>query len=615
MARTPYRSQWQALRARWALLLPMPCARCGEPVAPDEPWHLDHLVPVAMGGGPETARPAHARCNMTAGSRLRAQLRAEGEEQAARRFFGDVHATADVPVSSFSPQSSESSGIVTNVAEQAAASPNATDPVWSSCPWLADLLDVPPDAAWPRYMTAPHPRAVGSYGAEFAAWSERRSGRPLRWWQRLAATRLLEHDAAGLLVWLTVLLTTSRQVGKSVLLGDLALWRIEQAERWGEPQLALLVSKDNAAAAEVHRPARAWARGQGWKVREANGEQEIAAPDGSRWAIRGQGSVYSYSASLAMVDEAWAVDPAAVEDGLEPTMAERTSPQLLLTSTAHRRPTPLFPKRRRMALEQLDAPDETLLLEWSAPGGADPAAVATWRAASPSWSPRRERLIATNHTTASTDEPVPGPDHPLAGFAAQWLNQWPLAVAPRHRGRDEPLLEPGAWDALTDYSVSADAEGPTVVAVEDHYGRGAALAVAQRTDAGTVIAWGRLHDSRADALAAAAELTTAVPDTRLVIGASLDGDPGIPKAASVTLANTTTTRTALPLLRDLVARHQLAHDGDPQLSSQVDGLRVVPSTSGGLTVSTTSPRSDLARSVAWAVAALVGDSVPAFFVF
>ena len=176
-------------------------------------------------------------------------------------------------------------------------------------------------------MTAPHPRAVGSYGPEFSAWSEARSGRPLRWWQRLAATRLLEHDAAGLLVWLVVLLTTSRQVGKSVLLGDLALWRIGQARRWGEPQLALLVSKDNAAAAEVHRPARAWARGQGWKVREANGEQEIATPDGSRWAIRGQGSVYSYSASLAMVDEAWAVDPAAVEDGLEPTMAERTSPQ------------------------------------------------------------------------------------------------------------------------------------------------------------------------------------------------------------------------------------------------------------------------------------------------
>lgn len=94
-----------------------------------------------------------------------------------------------------------------------------------------------------------------------------------------------------MLVWLSVLLTTSRQVGKSVLVGDLALWRLEQAERWGEPQLALLTSKDNAAAADVHRPSLAWARAQRWKVREANGEQEIAAPDGSRWAIRGSGSV------------------------------------------------------------------------------------------------------------------------------------------------------------------------------------------------------------------------------------------------------------------------------------------------------------------------------------
>ena len=84
-------------------------------------------------------------------------------------------------------------------------------------------------------MTRPHPNAVGSFGADFAAWSLARSGRPLRWWQRLAATRLLEHDADGHLVWLWAVLSTSRQVGKSVLLGELALWRLAQAARWGDP--------------------------------------------------------------------------------------------------------------------------------------------------------------------------------------------------------------------------------------------------------------------------------------------------------------------------------------------------------------------------------------------
>src|SRR5262245_6672645 len=35
------------------------------------------------------------------------------------------------------------------------------DPVWQ-VPWLEPLLDVPGNATWPRLMTVPHPRAVGS---------------------------------------------------------------------------------------------------------------------------------------------------------------------------------------------------------------------------------------------------------------------------------------------------------------------------------------------------------------------------------------------------------------------------------------------------------------------
>jgi hypothetical protein len=42
---------------------------------------------------------------------------------------------------------------------------------------------------------------------------------------------------------------------------------------------------------------------------------------------------------------------------------------------------------------------------------------------------------------------------------------------------------------------------------------------------------------------------------------------------------------------------------------------VAPSASGGLTVSTRSGRSDLARAAAWAVATLAGEPVPEFFVY
>src|SRR4029077_20606721 len=99
-------------------------------------------------------------------------------------------------------------------------------------------------AVWPRFMTVPHPRAVDSLGKAFVKFAEGREGRPLRWWQRLVAARLLEVDAAGVLVWDTLLLTMARQLGKSWLLRELILWRIHQADRFDEPQDVLHTGKD-----------------------------------------------------------------------------------------------------------------------------------------------------------------------------------------------------------------------------------------------------------------------------------------------------------------------------------------------------------------------------------
>ena len=108
------------------------------------------------------------------------------------------------------------------------------------------------------------------------------------------------------------------------------------------------------------------------------------------------------------------------------------------------------------------------------------------------------------------------------------------------------------------------------------------------------------------------------PGTRLVVGASLDGDTDIPVVvvASVDRATTTTTRTSLPLSRELVAGGRLVHDGGTELAGQVESARVVEAAAGGLTLSTRSGRSDLLRAAAWAVAAQVSvaDPLP-FFVY
>ena len=136
----------------------------------------------------------------------------------------------------------------------------ASDKRWR-VPWLEALAGVPADAVWPRLMTVPHPRAVDSLGPEFCAWALTRTGRPLRWWQRLVATRLLELDADGRLVWETMVLHDGRGSSASRwLLRELLLWRIHQGERFGEPQDVLHTGKDLAVCKEVQRPARIWAK-------------------------------------------------------------------------------------------------------------------------------------------------------------------------------------------------------------------------------------------------------------------------------------------------------------------------------------------------------------------
>src|SRR5262245_44502137 len=111
--------------------------------------------------------------------------------------------------------------------------------IWDRAPWLDGLRRVPDNAVWPRLMSAPHPAAVGSVGAEFCHWSQQRSGRPVRWWQQVASYRLLEVDADGRLVWEAVVASMARQLGKSWWLRDLLMWRMHQADRFGEPQLVL----------------------------------------------------------------------------------------------------------------------------------------------------------------------------------------------------------------------------------------------------------------------------------------------------------------------------------------------------------------------------------------
>ena len=64
-------------------------------------------------------------------------------------------------------------------------------------PWLKGLRRPPADATWPRLMTVPHPRAVGSLGPEFVGGRRRGRGGRCGGGSGWSATRLLEVDDAG----------------------------------------------------------------------------------------------------------------------------------------------------------------------------------------------------------------------------------------------------------------------------------------------------------------------------------------------------------------------------------------------------------------------------------
>jgi hypothetical protein len=469
--------------------------------------------------------------------------------------------------------------------------------------WLQGLLPVPAEAVWPRLMTVPHPGAVGSLGDEFCAFAESRAGGELRWWQRLVAARLLEVDAQGRLCWEAAVISTARQVGKSWWLRELCMWRIHQAERFGEPQDVLHTGKDLAVCKEIQRPARVWAKARRdeFKVREVNGQEEIEHLEtGSRWMLRAKEAVYGYSVSLGAVDEAWHVKTSAVDEGLTPTMTEREQPQLVLVSTAHRRATGLVLDRRTAALADLETGNGDLLIEWSAPRDRDPDDREAWRLASPHWTARRQRLISGAHQRMQAGETVPDADEPdpEESFRAQWLNQWPIRKQ-EPSGPTEPLLPEGVWAGLLE--PGPPAVGPVWVGLEDDYGIGAAVGCARRCDDGRVELDGWTRADWDSAVADLVALAAGVTIRRVLVGASMFDrlPPELRKIAEPRAG--AATRTGLALLRDLALNGGVVHDAVTGELDDAVGLAHVRENANGLfLVDRGSPH--LVKAMVWALA-------------
>lgn len=344
----------------------------------------------------------------------------------------------------------------------------------------------PESATWPRLMSGPHPAAAGSFGAECWQWAQRQRLHPkasdgTRWWQRLALSRALEHDAEGRLLWPVVVISGPRQIGKSWLERMVCGWRIHQAARFGgEEQAVLHVAHKLVAAQEVWRPAARRAKSAwGANVRWANGEQMIELGDGSRWLLQAanDGTGVAFSLSMSLIDEGWRVARSVYEEAIEPTMAEASSPQTWLVSTAGTSDSDLMKTYRGAGMAQLAEPRDVLLIEYSAPpdDDLDIDDPRVWRACSPHWDERREAWMARKRERAEE-----------RAFRQQALNQWvpsltPPALGAGTYGRVACARAPGGALAFG-AEVAADHSRAVIVALGD----GVAEVVESREQAGWV---------------------------------------------------------------------------------------------------------------------------------
>ena len=234
------------------------------------------------------------------------------------------------------------------------------------------------------------------------------------------------------------------------------------------------------------------------------------------------------------------------------------------------------------------------------PSGADVADRGAWRAASPHWGPDRERLLEAKAARALGGQSVdPDEDDPVEAFRSQFLNIWPVRrIVPGNRA--ELLVDRDTWAQPRTFFAPVP-DGPVMVAVEDFYGLGAAAAAAVNLPDGRTLVWGDVFDTRAEAYSWAAFTGTPGgvpgPDRRVHIrgrAAEVVGLPGWRMRHRAHLCGPAPGPVPGP-------GREVVPLGDGALSTQATTVRVVATTSGGLTPAHKGVRSDLLRAMAWAV--------------
>lgn len=303
---------------------------------------------------------------------------------------------------------------------------------------MADTFDF--GGCPPRYFTErtwDRP-TYGDQATRFAA----ALGTPLMPWQQYVLDVALEYDEeTGYPYYRQVTVTVPRQNGKTTLLLVLFLVR---ALAWEKQSIIYTAQDRNEAKKKLVNEWLPMLQETEFRryftTTQANGNEAMRFNNGSLVALAAttKRSAHGNVIHLGVVDEAFSLPDARMEQAFVPAMRTKKDAQYWVTSTAGTYADSPYLWGKVVAGRKLVAKgvrNGACYFEWSAPDDADPSLESTWRACMPA-------IGYTMDTDTIRDEYIAADaGNTMSEFLRAALNRWVTA-------KTDPVISVERWNAL-----------------------------------------------------------------------------------------------------------------------------------------------------------------------
>lgn len=321
----------------------------------------------------------------------------------------------------------------------------------------------------PRWETPKPPGVCGSYGKYAIAWAHRNLGITVGPWQRRVITAMLRYDRNGNLIHRTVLLSTGRQNGKSVIVRVVFGWLMDHGRRhaaFSSWTTILAAAHDAKQARIIYKgvysdlssiPRLRNASGGARKHQTVRLTEHFGISVGNLTldTVTGQpGSSRGLSAGAVAWDEMLTQKDWDMWEALSPTQSAQRNPLMILTSSAGHVDSVVLRAfyDRLVGIATRDRkPDRTFYGAWWQ--STDPDAELDWRQireANPALGDGRltRQAISAEHDVLPPDS-----------WRRERLNHFVDLKA-------DGAFNPGVWAACRTPTPLADLTGPYALAVD-----------------------------------------------------------------------------------------------------------------------------------------------------